>query len=269
MIPSSVSTPSPQKRWKDYLARSSSKIHADETDSADDPDLTAAVTPHHSTSQIMSFSPERDLILNRERAITVDSDSNNSNNSSSSGIQGPRLRTMKTGLSNADLSAVVEEKYDDMPTSPSSDTGMSLSVKQRGRLLEPPRTPPPRNKEVLPSEATKEKIPFSREMDLEITVSEAVGLPLTTTATRIHVRLFTPTKEDVREASPFALSDLYSDYRSPKFAFSTKFKGKSLLLYHFINLSHSSHFLFYRENPPSNDDFSLTIRYIRSTKLVS
>eukprot|EP01040_Poterioochromonas_malhamensis_P003574 gene3574-3820_t len=122
------------------------------------------------------------------------------------------------------------ENVPELVSPPSEGSLQTSSAKSRGRLLEPPRTPPPKMNEcVLPTDSTKkEKVPYARDYDVEIIIDEAMGLPLTTTVTRVHARLHMPTKEDQRDCSTFAYSDLTSDYTNPRFGFAVKWRGKYL-----------------------------------------
>jgi len=97
----------------------------------------------------------------------------------------------------------------------------------RGKLLQPPKTPPKLSECFLSSEGKidVDRIPFDKEYSVELAVEEAVGLPLTVAATRIHARLHMPTRNDVRNVSEFAYGELLSDHTAPKFVFSTRYKG--------------------------------------------
>ncbi|RYH09877.1 hypothetical protein EON65_39805 [archaeon] len=72
-------------------------------------------------------------------------------------------------------------------------------------------------------------LPFNKQYNLDILIDGAVGLPITTTATRIHVKLHMPTRDVVTEVSPHEHCDLTSDYANPLFRFRHQWKGRSVL----------------------------------------
>lgn len=103
---------------------------------------------------------------------------------------------------------------------------------QSRKLKHPPRTPPRGNsskfepKDVLPqSTKAAEKLPFTKNTDLEVVIDGAIGLPLTSTLTRIRVELHMPTKEILDIKSPYVYSDFLSEHSSPQFALKMNWKG--------------------------------------------
>lgn len=178
-----------QKRWRGYMTRSRRKIYVDD-----------------GTSPNIDFG-------------------------SSAGSIGVHTTPIRGGVPEEAPLDIASPKNIASPKSPASPQGGVLSPKSdalRGQLMRPPRTPPPKMNEcVLPTDSVKkEKIPFLKDYDVEIVLDEAVGLPLTTTVTRVQARLCMPTKEDTRDISTFALSDLCSDYVRPKYNFAVRWKGK-------------------------------------------
>eukprot|EP01031_Cornospumella_fuschlensis_P030383 gene30383-36711_t len=72
------------------------------------------------------------------------------------------------------------------------------------------------------------QLPFNKQYNLDIIIDGAMGLPITTTATRIHVKLHMPTRDVVAEVSPQENCDLTSDFANPLFRFRHQWKGKQL-----------------------------------------
>lgn len=112
----------------------------------------------------------------------------------------------------------------------------TYSRSQSRKLKHPPRTPPRGNsskfepKDVLPqSTKATEKLPFTKNTDLEVIIDGAIGLPLTSTLTRIRVELHMPTKEILDIKSPYVYSDFLSEHTSPQFALKMNWKGMLFL----------------------------------------
>lgn len=143
-----------------------------------------------------------------------------------------------------------------------------------GRLLQPPKTPPKIAECVLPSDEhmnLTDRIPFDKEYAVDLSIEEAVGLPLTASYTRIQAKLHMPTRNDVRDTSNFCYADVLSEYTSPKFTFTTRFRGKLLFIFVFeMNFSYHPYIVVavvvYRQNASSNDDHYHSSGYIRSPR---
>jgi hypothetical protein len=71
----------------------------------------------------------------------------------------------------------------------------------------------------------QEKVPFDKSKDIVLLIQSAVGLPPTTTVTRVHTKLYMPTKQVVSDATCYAISDLHSHHRSPTFDSKMRWKG--------------------------------------------
>lgn len=125
-------------------------------------------------------------------------------------------------------------KKDTSFESPSNNNSRSSISTRRRKLLEPPRTPPKSistikdPSDALPSITTKrkpERVPYHKDFEVEFIVEEASGLPLTTTATRIHTKLYMPTDMEIRDISPFTYCDIESKHTQPRFNHYVKWKG--------------------------------------------
>lgn len=77
---------------------------------------------------------------------------------------------------------------------------------------------------VLPKKISS-KMPFDKQCNIDLIIDEVVGLPVTTTATRISVKMVMPTKEIVGPESPFEYCDIASEYSCPTFKFKHQWKG--------------------------------------------
>lgn len=121
------------------------------------------------------------------------------------------------------------------PPSDKSNQDAQFPGTNRGKLLQPPKTPPKLSECAFSSEQkinldNLERIPFDKEYAVELIIKEAVGLPPTVAATRIHAKLHMPTRNDVRSVSEFAYGELLSDHTAPKFIFSTRYQGTFIVI---------------------------------------
>lgn len=128
--------------------------------------------------------------------------------------------------------------YADLDETRTPETSLML----RKRLMPPPRAPIRTNSseqssskkpeivtEILPTEVPRvhvEKIAFDKSYEVVVMIDGALGLPLTTTATRIHATLFMPTKQQVQESSSTSFCDLQSEYTNPHFSIRVRWKGR-------------------------------------------
>lgn len=109
----------------------------------------------------------------------------------------------------------------------------SPNAQSKRRLMAPPRTPPRMNSEkmepqdILPqsSKRTFERVPFSKNHDLYFIVDGAIGLPMTTTITRVRAELHFPTKEIVSIVSPWTYAESHSEFCNPQYALKMQWKG--------------------------------------------
>lgn len=74
------------------------------------------------------------------------------------------------------------------------------------------------------------QLPFNNAYDIDIIVDALLGLPITTTATRIVVKLVMPTKESVGGEAAHEQCDLTSEASCPFFRFRHQWRGKLCLL---------------------------------------
>lgn len=146
-----------------------------------------------------------------------------------------RLRARKIHITDgatADSLASNDMQLEDIHNSSSAESVAKGSNPMPRRLMAPPRTPPRGNsqkfapQEILPQSVKKvEKVPFNKSFDLDIVVDGAMGLPLTTTMVRLRLELHMPTKEILELKSPFAYSELHSDYTNPQFSLRMQWPG--------------------------------------------
>lgn len=99
----------------------------------------------------------------------------------------------------------------------SSSSGDDLYTEDYNESNNNPTTAQPKHASV--------QLPFNKQYNLDIIIDGAVGLPITTTATRIHVKMHMPTRDVVADISPHEHCDLMSDYANPFFRFRHQWKG--------------------------------------------
>lgn len=113
----------------------------------------------------------------------------------------------------------------------------SSNTQSKRRLMAPPLTPPRMNSEkmepqdILPQSSKRgvEPVPFSKNRDLYFIIDGAIGLPMTTTITRVRAELHFPTKEIVSVVSPWSYAESHSEFCNPQYALKMQWKGTHLI----------------------------------------